>query len=76
VPVDVLSKIFFFWDVTHYKRKLDTYTHTSIHLYEYTHVHPNHMNTSKKLDRLDLEIHEVGQRVSYCRWGRHLALKE
>jgi hypothetical protein len=32
----------------------------STHQYEYTHVHPTPISTSKRLSRLDLEIHEVG----------------
>jgi hypothetical protein len=32
----------------------------SIHPYEYTRTHPTLMSTSERLDRLDLEIHEVG----------------
>jgi hypothetical protein len=28
------------------------------------HAHPTHMSISKKLDRLDLEIHEIGQKMS------------
>jgi hypothetical protein len=31
----------------------------STYLYEYMHAHPTLMSTSKKLSRLDLEIHEV-----------------
>jgi hypothetical protein len=31
----------------------------STHPYEHTHAHPTHMTTSERLDRLDLEIHEV-----------------
>jgi hypothetical protein len=41
-----------------------------------THTHHINMNISERLDRLDLEIHEVGQRVSRCRWRRRLPLKE
>jgi hypothetical protein len=32
----------------------------STHLYEHTYAHPTNMSTSKRLSRLDLEIHEVG----------------
>jgi hypothetical protein len=45
----------------------DTHTCTSTHPYEYTHAHPTPMSTSKRLDRLDLEIHEVDQRAHHCR---------
>jgi hypothetical protein len=50
-----------------------THTHTSTHCYEYTRVHPILMSTSKRLDRLDLEIHKVSQRASRY---RGLQLKE
>jgi hypothetical protein len=30
------------------------------HSYEHAHVYPTPMSTFKRLDRLDLEIHEVG----------------
>jgi hypothetical protein len=32
----------------------------SIHPYEYMHAHSITMSTSERLNRLDLEIHEVG----------------
>jgi hypothetical protein len=32
----------------------------SIHPYKYMHTHPITMNTSKRLSRIDLEIHKVG----------------
>jgi hypothetical protein len=39
----------------------DTYKRMSTHhLYEHTLAHPTPMNTSERLGRLDLEIHEVG----------------
>jgi hypothetical protein len=38
----------------------DNHTRTSTHLYEHTHAHPTPMSTSERLNRLDLEIHEVG----------------
>jgi hypothetical protein len=37
-----------------------SYTHTGIYPYEYMHVHSIPMSTFKRLNRLDLEIHEVG----------------
>jgi hypothetical protein len=39
---------------------VDTHTRTSTHPYKHTHVHLTLMSTSKRLSRLDLEIHEVG----------------
>jgi hypothetical protein len=33
----------------------------STHPYEHIHTHPIFMSTSKRLSRLDLEIHEVGR---------------
>jgi hypothetical protein len=47
----------------------------SIHPCEYIHIHRIFMNTSKKLGQIDLEIYEVGQKVSHCRRGRRLPLK-
>jgi hypothetical protein len=35
------------------------YDCTSTLLYEYIHAHPISMSTFERLDRLDLEIHEV-----------------
>jgi chromatin remodeling complex protein RSC6 len=51
-----LEGLFFLKHITN----ADTYTRTSTHLYEYIHAHPISMSTSKKLSRLDIEIHEVG----------------
>jgi hypothetical protein len=45
----------------------DTHTHMITHIYKYMHVHPIFINTSEKLDLLDLKIHEVDQVVSYYR---------
>jgi hypothetical protein len=39
---------------------VDTHTRISTYLYKYTHAHPTHMSTFKRLSRLDIEIHEVG----------------
>jgi hypothetical protein len=39
-------------------------------------VHSISMNTSKILDRFDLEIHEINQKVYHYQQGRHLQLKE
>jgi hypothetical protein len=38
---------------------IDTHICTSIQPYKYTYVYPIPMNTSERLNRLDLEIHEV-----------------
>jgi hypothetical protein len=38
----------------------DLHTRTSTHPYEHTHAHSTLMSTSKRLSRLDFEIHEVG----------------
>jgi hypothetical protein len=48
----------------------------SNHPYEYKYVHPNLISTSKILNRLDLEIHKIGQKTSHYRWGRRLPFKE
>jgi hypothetical protein len=48
----------------------------STYPYKYTHAHPTPMSTSERLDRFDLEIHKVGQKISHYRWGRRLPLKE
>jgi hypothetical protein len=40
-------------------RNTDTYTRMNTHSYKYTYAHPTRMSTSKKLSRLDLEIHKV-----------------
>jgi hypothetical protein len=55
---------------------IDTHTRMRTHPYEYTHAHPTPVSTSERLDRLDLKIHEVNQRVSRCRRECHLPLKE
>jgi hypothetical protein len=47
---------------------VDIYIYMSNHPYEYTHAHPTSINTSERLERLDLEIHEVDQIASHCRW--------
>jgi hypothetical protein len=38
-----------------------------VHLYKYTHVHPTPMSISERLNRFDLEIHEIGHQ-------KHLAV--
>jgi hypothetical protein len=38
---------------------IDTHTHMSTYLYQYTHAHPTLMSTYERLSRLDLEIHKV-----------------
>jgi hypothetical protein len=45
-----------------YKHSINTFPHIfmNIYLYKYTHVHFIYMNTSERLSRLDLEIHEIG----------------
>jgi hypothetical protein len=43
------------------------YTHISTHTYKYMYAHHISINTSKKLDRLDIEIHELSQRASNYR---------
>jgi hypothetical protein len=43
-----------------YSTNIDTYIHMSTHSYEHTYTHATLMSTSKRLNRLDLEIHEVG----------------
>jgi protein subunit release factor B len=54
----------------------DTHTSMSIHPYEYMHARHTLMSTFETLGQLDLEIHEVSQRASHCRWERRLPLKE
>jgi hypothetical protein len=39
---------------------IDTHTHMSTHSYEHMHAHAILMSIFKRLNRLDLEIHEVG----------------
>jgi hypothetical protein len=41
-------------------RNIDTHIHMSTHPYKYTYTHPTPISISKRLSRLDLEIHEVG----------------
>jgi hypothetical protein len=69
------SRLFFYCGMSH---STNTYTHTrtSTHPFEYTYAHPTPINISKKLDRLDLEIYKVGQRMSRCQRRRRLSLKE
>jgi hypothetical protein len=56
----------FFYDIS-YNINTDIHTNTITHSYKYTHTYPSHMSISKKLDQLDLEIHEVDQRASHYR---------
>jgi hypothetical protein len=42
-----------------YNIDVDIYICTDIHPYEHMHAHPIPMNTSKRLNRLDIEIHKV-----------------
>jgi hypothetical protein len=42
-----------------YNIDADIYICTDTHPYEYMHAHPTPMNTSKRLNRLDIEIHKV-----------------
>jgi hypothetical protein len=65
----------FFCDMSH-SINTDIHTHTSIHPYEYMHRHPISMNTSERINRLDLEIHEVGQRIHRYQRRRYLQVKE
>jgi hypothetical protein len=43
------------------------YIYISTHIYEYIYAHHISMNISKRLGRLDLEIHKIDQRVSRYR---------
>jgi hypothetical protein len=43
-----------------------THTHTSTYIYEYTHAHITPINTFERLSQLDIDIHEVGQRMPRC----------
>jgi hypothetical protein len=45
------------------------------HSYKYTYGHHIPMSTFERVGQLDLEIHEVVQRVSHCRWRHHPSLK-
>jgi hypothetical protein len=38
----------------------DIYTHMNTYSYKHTHIYPISMTISKRLNRLNLEIHEVG----------------
>jgi hypothetical protein len=53
-----LMKINIFFEK--YSINIDTHTCMSTHLYEHTHTHRIPISTSERLNRLDLEIHEVG----------------
>jgi hypothetical protein len=44
--------------------------------YKYTHIHPIFMNTSERLDDLNIKIYENGQITSRCRQECQLSLKE
>jgi hypothetical protein len=44
-----------------YSINTDTHTHISTHSYEYTHVHHNSINTSKRLNQFNVEIHKINQ---------------
>jgi hypothetical protein len=50
--------VVFFLDVTQYKYRY-SYIYISTQLYKYIYVHPTPMNISKRLGRLDLEIHKI-----------------
>jgi hypothetical protein len=49
-----------------YSTNVDTDTRMSTRSYEYAYAHPTFMSTSERLNRLDLEIHKVGQKVYRC----------
>jgi hypothetical protein len=53
--VPLQAQIFF----ERYNIDADIYICTDTHPYEYMHAHPTPMNTSKRLNRLDIEIHKV-----------------
>jgi hypothetical protein len=46
------------------------------HPYEYTHTYPVRMSTSKKLIKLDLEIHEAGHEERLAADGNINPLKK
>jgi hypothetical protein len=50
--------------------------HIRTHSYEYMYIHSIFMSNFKRLTQFNLEIYEVGQRVSHCRWGRQLPQKK
>jgi hypothetical protein len=54
----IISKVTFFCEK--HSINIDTYIRMSTHLYEYMYVHSTPMSTFKRLNRFDLEIHEVG----------------
>jgi hypothetical protein len=61
-----------FFDVTQYKYRYSyiyiyIYIYISTQLYKYIYVHPTPMNISKRLGRLDFEIHKIDQKVSRYR---------
>jgi hypothetical protein len=55
--------MFLFIKMFFYKYSINTDIHTCIstHSYEYTHVHPNLISTSKRLNRFNVEIHKINQ---------------
>jgi hypothetical protein len=44
---------------------VNTHTRMSTHSYEYAHTHPTPISNSERLNQLDLEIHEVSQKVHH-----------
>jgi hypothetical protein len=66
--------LFLFFYVTQYKYR---YSYIYEYLpYKYTHIHPIFMNTSERLDDLNIKIYENGQIAYRCRHERQLSLKE
>jgi hypothetical protein len=43
-----------------YSINTDTHTHINTYPYKHTHAHSTPMNTSERLSRHDIDIHEVG----------------
>jgi hypothetical protein len=65
VDGDTTTCIYLFF-VEKYSTNADIHTCAITHSYEHTYAHPISMSTSKRLNRLDLEIHKVDHQERFA----------